>query len=97
MKPMRLLFETQHAASEVAFMIGCDYDGCNMITLPPVYDTIALRTAIELAGVEFCFDGDHYPIVLPLSAQEINFNDPEQQSGQNTSQSQLWHSCESPF
>ncbi len=65
MKSLRLLFETQVAAREVAFMLRCEYDGCNMITLPPMHDILALRTAIELAGANFCSVGDHYPLVLP--------------------------------
>jgi hypothetical protein len=97
MKPLRLLFETQQAASEVAFMLGCDFDGCNMITLPPVYDSIALKTAIELTGADFCFDGDHHPIVLLLSEEESNSLDQQQQTGRITSKAQLWHSLDVPF
>jgi len=61
---MRLLFETPEAAREVAFMLQCEYDGCTMITLPSIHDTLALRTAIDLTGADFCFAGDHYPLVL---------------------------------
>ncbi len=71
MRSMRLLFETQEAAREVAFMLRCEYDGCNMITLPSVHDILALRTAIELTGSDFCFDGDHYPLVLPLVDEAV--------------------------
>jgi hypothetical protein len=91
MKPLRLLFETQQAAYEVAFMLACEYDGCNMVTVPDTYDAIALKTAIELAGADFCFDGDHHPIVLPLSEPEIN-STPGQQAGRITAKAQLWHS-----
>ncbi|MBD2460789.1 hypothetical protein H6G89_07000 [Oscillatoria sp. FACHB-1407] len=71
MRPLRLLFETREAAREVAFMLRCEYDGCTLITLPPVYDTVALRVAIELTGADFCFDGDHYPLVLPPLKDEL--------------------------
>ncbi|MBD1866589.1 hypothetical protein H6F93_23295 [Leptolyngbya sp. FACHB-671] len=62
MRPLPLLFETQEAAREVAFMLRCEYDGCNMIMLPPVHEVLALRTAIELASSDFCFDGDCHPL-----------------------------------
>ncbi|XGV94292.1 MAG: hypothetical protein ACAF41_00195 (plasmid) [Leptolyngbya sp. BL-A-14] len=61
---MRLLFETPEAAREVAFMLQCEYEGFTMITVPPLHDTLALRTAIELTGADFCFAGDHHPLVL---------------------------------
>lgn len=52
-------------------MLRCEYDGCTLVTLPLVHDTIALRTAIELTGADFCFEGDYYPLVLPLSEKEL--------------------------
>jgi hypothetical protein len=90
MRPLRLLFETQEAAREAAFMLRCEYDGCNMITLPPVHDILALRTAIELTGSDFCFDGDYYPLGLPLSNDErTQLND--EQSGERISRkAELW-------
>lgn len=72
MRPIRLLFETQEAAREVSFMLRCDYDGCNMITLSPIHDILAVRTAIELTGADFCFDGDHYPLILPLPQSDLS-------------------------
>jgi hypothetical protein len=65
MRSIRLLFETQESAQEVAFMLRCEYDGCNMVTLPPGYDVAALKTAAALMASDFCFEGDHYPLVLP--------------------------------
>jgi hypothetical protein len=90
MGSLRLLFETQEAAREVALMLRCEYDGCNMIKLPSVHDTLALRTAIELTGADFCFDGDHYPIVLPFSDNELSGMNREQQAGQVNSRAELW-------
>ena len=49
MRSMRLLFETPEAACEVAFMLQCEYDGFTMMTLPPIHDTLALRTAIPIS------------------------------------------------
>lgn len=65
MRPLKLLFDSPWAARDIAFMLRGEYDGCNMVTLPSTYDSFALGTAIELTGAEFCFDGDHTPIVLP--------------------------------
>jgi hypothetical protein len=64
MQSMQLLFETPEAAREVAFMLQCEYDGFTTVTVPPIHDTLALRTAIQLTGADFCFAGDHYPLVL---------------------------------
>ncbi|MBW4474907.1 MAG: hypothetical protein KME45_31690 [Stenomitos rutilans HA7619-LM2] len=64
---MRLLFDTPEAAREVAFMLQCDYDGFTMITVPPIHDMLALRTAIELTGADFCCAG-HYPLAKALAA-----------------------------
>ncbi len=72
MKPLQLLFETQEAAREVAFMLRCGYDGCNMITVPLMHDILALRTAIELAGVNFCSVGDHHPLMLTLAGRLVS-------------------------
>ncbi len=96
MRPLRLLFETQQAASEVAFMLGCEYDGCNMVTLPLVYDAIALKTAIELTGSDFCFDGDHHPVVLAVPEAKLSSTSSEFQVGRISSKAQLWHSSDVP-
>ncbi|MBD2077275.1 hypothetical protein H6F86_26030 [Phormidium sp. FACHB-592] len=69
---MHLLFETPEAAREVAFMLQCEYDGFTMITLPSIHDTLALRTAIELTGTDFCFAGDHYPLVLSSTTEDMS-------------------------
>ncbi|UBF23820.1 hypothetical protein K9N68_18895 [Kovacikia minuta CCNUW1] len=92
MRPLRLLFETQEAAREVAFMLRCEYDGCNMVTLPPVHDILALRTAIELTGSDFCFDGDHYPLVLPLLDGELLPLSDQQRVDRVTQKAELWWS-----
>jgi hypothetical protein len=96
MRPLRLLFETQESAREVAFMLRCEYDGCTMIMLPSVHDTLALRTAIELTGADFRFDGDHYPIVLPLSdGVPLQVSD-EQLAERINRKAELWRD-EAPF
>ncbi|HEY9654611.1 MAG TPA: hypothetical protein V6C50_03900 [Crinalium sp.] len=43
-----------------------------MMTLPPVHDSLALRTAIKLTGADFCSASDYYPLVLALEAAALN-------------------------
>ncbi|HEY9624141.1 MAG TPA: hypothetical protein V6C78_27525 [Crinalium sp.] len=90
MRLLRLLFETQEAAREVAFMLRCEYDGCTMIMLPPIHDTLALRAAIEIAGADFCFDGDHSPIALPLSPEEATRLSDEHLAKRISQKAELW-------
>jgi hypothetical protein len=96
MQSIRLLFETQEAAREVAFMLRCEYDGCNMVTLPSVHDTLALKTAIGLVGADFCFDGDHYPLVLPLPSNELTQSKADQLTERISQKMELWLT-EAPF
>ena len=85
MRPLQLLFDSPSAAQEIAFMMRGDYDGCTLLTLPPLYDSIALRTAIELIGSEFCFVGDSIPIVVPeidpFNPNQTVQPNPEQDAG----------------
>ena len=90
MRSLQLLFETQQAAREVAFILRYQYDGCNMITLPPFYDTAALKTAIELIGVDFCFEGDHYPLVLPVREDDLIQSTNQHQAEQMMWKAELW-------
>jgi len=90
MRHLRLLFETQAAAREVAFMLRCRYDGCNMVMLPLLYDIAALKTAIGLVGADFCFDGDYYPLGLPLSNHELNQLTDENLAERIFRKSELW-------
>lgn len=87
---MRLLFETPEAAREVAFMLRCEYDGFTMITLPPLHDTLALRTAIELTGSDFCFDGDHYPLVLSFTSTALGQVSDQYADERISQKAELW-------
>lgn len=71
-------------------MLRCEYDGCNWISLPSMHDTVALRAAIELVGAEFCFEGDHYPLVLPALEGEETEGNPAQRAEQMSRKTQLW-------
>lgn len=68
---MKLLFDSVQAAREVAYIVRGQYDGCTGVMLPAYYDSVALRTAIELVGAEFCFDGDWMPIAPLTEPNEV--------------------------
>ncbi|XGW00950.1 MAG: hypothetical protein ACAF41_34700 (plasmid) [Leptolyngbya sp. BL-A-14] len=93
---MRLLFDTPEAAREVAFMLQCEYDGFTMITVPPIHDTPALRTAIELTGADFCFAGDHYPLVLAVETNALTRVSANQQAERISRKAELWQDI-APF
>ncbi|XGW00933.1 MAG: hypothetical protein ACAF41_33740 (plasmid) [Leptolyngbya sp. BL-A-14] len=87
---MQLLFETPEAAREVAFMLQCEYDGFTMTTLLSVHDTLALRTAIALTGTDFCFAGDHCPLVLVVEANALTQVSASQQAERISRKAELW-------
>jgi hypothetical protein len=93
---MQLLFDTSEAAHEVAFMLQCEYDGFTMITLPPVHDTLALRTAIELTGADFCFAGNHYPLVLSSTADALSPVSDQHAAKRISRKAELWQEV-APF
>ena len=71
-------------------MLQCEYDGFTMITVPPMHDTLALRTAIELTGADFCFAGDHCPLVLALEANALTRVRESQQAERISQKAELW-------
>jgi hypothetical protein len=93
---MRLLFDPPEAAREVAFMLQCEYDGFTMITLPLIHDTLALRTAIELTGADFCFAGDHHPLVLSSTADALNPVNEQHSAHRISRKAELWQD-DAPF
>ncbi len=66
-----------------------------MITLPLFYDAAALKTAIELTGADFCFEGDHHPLVLPLSDIDLTQLNNRQSFERISRKAELWY--EAPF
>jgi hypothetical protein len=93
---MRLLFETPEAAREVAFMLQCEYDGFNMVTLPPVHDTLVLRTAIALTSAACCFAGDYYPLVLSSTTDALNPMSNQHSAHRISQKAELWQDV-APF
>ncbi len=96
MRSMQLLFETPEAAHEVASMLQCEYDGFTMITLPAVHDALALRTAIELTGADFCFAGDHHPLVQSSTADAISKMSDQDPAARISRKAELWQDI-APF
>jgi hypothetical protein len=72
MRSMPLLFESPETARAVVFRLQCEYDGCTMMTVPSIHDTLALRTAIVLTGAACCFAGDPDPLVLSLTTEAVS-------------------------
>ena len=75
-------------------MLQCKYDDFTVITVPPIRDTLALRTAIELTGADFCFASDHYPLVLAEANARSQVRD--QQAERISRKAELWQDV-APF
>jgi hypothetical protein len=64
---MHLLITPPQAAREIAFMLHCEYDGCNGITLPSDFDVVAVRTAIALMVAQYCLERDALLLPTPVN------------------------------
>lgn len=60
-----LLFDSESAAQEVAFILGGEWDGCNSIALDK-FDQVAVNTAASLVGAEWCYRGDRVALLVKL-------------------------------
>jgi uncharacterized protein YjbI with pentapeptide repeats len=65
-----LLFDTAAAASDVAFMLGGYWDGCNSVVLPSS-DKVAVNTAANLVGASWCYQGDSIALLTRLSTNQL--------------------------
>jgi uncharacterized protein YjbI with pentapeptide repeats len=65
-----LLFDSSTAASDIAFMLGGQWDGCNSIVLPSS-DKVAVNTAANLVGASWCHQGDSTALLARLSRDEL--------------------------
>jgi hypothetical protein len=65
-----LLFDSATAASDIAFMLGGQWDGCNSIVLPSS-DKVAVNTAANLVGASWCNQGDSTALLARLSTDEL--------------------------
>ncbi|NEQ27419.1 MAG: pentapeptide repeat-containing protein [Microcoleus sp. SIO2G3] len=69
-KPDVLLFDSVTAASDIAFMLSADWDGCNGIILPNS-DNVAVSTAANLVGASWCQQGDSTALLARLTTDEL--------------------------
>lgn len=65
-----LLFDTVAAASDIAFMVGGQWDGCNGVVLPSS-DEVAINTAANLVGALWCHQGDSATLLARLTADQL--------------------------
>ncbi len=65
-----LLFESAAAASDIAFMLGGEWDGSNGIVLPSS-DEVAINTAANLVGASWCYQGASSTLLARLNTDEI--------------------------
>lgn len=65
-----LLFDSLNAASDIAFMIGGDWDGCNGVEIDKP-DKIAVNTAANLIETKWCFAGATQAILDRLTTNEL--------------------------
>ncbi len=65
-----LLFDSVTAASDIAFMLGADWDGCNGAVMPKC-DKVAVNTAANLVGASWCQQGDSTALVARLTTDEL--------------------------
>lgn len=65
-----LLFDRVTAASDIAFMLGGQWDGCNGIVMPSG-DMVAVNTAAILVGASWCHQGDSTALLARLATDEL--------------------------
>lgn len=65
-----LLIDSSHAAAEIAFMLGGEWDGCNSVTIPKC-DEVAVNTAASLVGASWCYCGAQSTLLSRLSVDEL--------------------------
>src|SRR5919199_1841667 len=69
-KPDVLLFNSVAAASEMAFMLGAEWDGCNGVVMPEC-DEVAVNTSASLVGASWCYQGDSTAVLVRLMTDEL--------------------------
>lgn len=69
-RPDVLLFDSPTAASEIAFMLGAQWDGCNSVVMP-TRDEVAVNTVARLVGSSWCHQGDSTALLAGLTIEEL--------------------------
>ncbi|XZN89868.1 MAG: pentapeptide repeat-containing protein [Microcoleus sp.] len=65
-----LLCDSVAAASEMAFMLGGEWDGCNSLIIPKC-DQIAIEAAASLLETSWCYQNAGEPVLIRLEADEL--------------------------
>lgn len=65
-----LLFDSFDAASDIAFMLGGDWDGCNGVVIDKV-DEIAINTAANLIQGKWCYQGASQTVLDRLTTDKL--------------------------
>jgi uncharacterized protein YjbI with pentapeptide repeats len=65
-----LLFDESAAASDIAFMLGGHWDGCNGVVVDKC-DEVAVNTAASLVGASWCYEGVTLALLIRLTADEL--------------------------
>jgi len=68
--PNIILFDSPNAASDIAFMLGGDWDDCNGVEIDKV-DKIAISTAANLIQAEWCYQGASQAILDRLTNDKL--------------------------
>lgn len=65
-----LLFDSESAAQEIAFMLGGKWDGCNGVAVHK-FDQVAVNTAASLVGAKWCYRGTSLAFLVRLPVDEL--------------------------
>jgi uncharacterized protein YjbI with pentapeptide repeats len=65
-----LLCDSIAAASDMAFMLNGDWDGCNSLVLPKS-DKVAIETAASLLETSWCYQNTCEPVLIRLGVGEL--------------------------
>jgi uncharacterized protein YjbI with pentapeptide repeats len=65
-----LLCDSSAAASEMAFMLNGEWDGCNSLVLPKC-DKVAIEAAASLLETSWCYQNTCEPVLIRLAVDEL--------------------------
>lgn len=65
-----LLFDSVAAASDVAFILGGQWDGCNGVVMSKC-DEVAVNTAANLVSAKWCYSGISFACLASLKSDEL--------------------------
>lgn len=65
-----ILFDSSEAASDIAFMLGGEWDRCNGVVVHKS-DQVAVNTAASLVGAKWCYSGESLAVLTKLTVDEL--------------------------